>query len=36
MLRLAIFGPSGYGLRQGMLGAPSRFAQACAPFLVGR
>ena len=34
-LPLAIFGPEGYGLRQGLLGAPSRFIQACAPFLLG-
>ena len=34
-LPLAIFGPGGYGLRQGILGAPSRFVQACAPFLFG-
>jgi MFS family permease len=34
-LPLAIFGPEGYGLRQGLLGAPSRFIQACAPFLFG-
>jgi MFS family permease len=34
-LPLAIFGPEGYGLRQGLLGAPSRFVQACAPFLFG-
>jgi hypothetical protein len=34
-LPLAIFGPGGYGLRQGLLGAPSRFVQACAPFLFG-
>ena len=34
-LPLAIFGPGGYGLRQGVLGAPSRFVQACAPFLFG-
>lgn len=34
-LPLAIFGPDGYGLRQGLLGAPSRFVQACAPFLFG-
>ena len=34
-LPLAIFGLEGYGLRQGMLGAPSRSAQACAPFLFG-
>jgi MFS family permease len=34
-LPLAVFGPEGYGLRQGLLGAPSRFVQACAPFLFG-
>ncbi|NOG73540.1 MFS transporter [Roseicella sp. DB1501] len=34
-LPLAIFGPDGYGLRQGLLGAPSRFVQACAPLLFG-
>jgi hypothetical protein len=32
-LPLAIFGPSGYGFRQGVLMAPARFAQAGAPFL---
>ena len=32
-LPLAIFGPTGYGFRQGLLMAPARFAQACAPFL---
>jgi MFS family permease len=32
-LPLAIFGPSGYGLRQGILMVPARFAQAGAPFL---
>jgi len=32
-LPLAIFGPSGYGLRQGILMAPARFGQAGAPFL---
>ncbi len=34
-LPLALFGPVGYGLRQGFLMAPSRFAQAAAPFLFG-
>jgi hypothetical protein len=34
-LPLAIFGPSGYGLRQGVLMAPARFGQAGAPFLFG-
>lgn len=33
-LPLALFGPVGYGLRQGLLSAPSRFAQAAAPFLM--
>jgi MFS family permease len=32
-LPLAIFGPSGYGFRQGMLMVPARFGQAGAPFL---
>jgi MFS family permease len=32
-LPLAIFGPSGYGLRQGLLMVPARFGQAGAPFL---
>jgi hypothetical protein len=32
-LPLAIFGPSGYGLRQGVLMVPARFGQAGAPFL---
>jgi hypothetical protein len=32
-LPLAIFGPDGYGLRQGVLMAPARIAQAGAPFL---
>ena len=32
-LPLAIFGPSGYGLRQGILMVPARFGQAAAPFL---
>ena len=32
-LPLAIFGPSGYGLRQGMLMVPAHFGQAGAPVL---
>lgn len=32
-LPLAIFGPGGYGLRQGVLMVPARFGQAAAPFL---
>jgi MFS family permease len=32
---LAIFGPHGYGARNGLLGAPSRTAQAFAPILFG-
>ena len=32
---LAIFGPIGYGLRTGLLGAPARATQAFAPFLFG-
>ncbi|SOC25605.1 predicted MFS family arabinose efflux permease [Alloalcanivorax xenomutans] len=32
-LPLAIFGPQGYGRRQGWLMAPARFSQAFAPFL---
>jgi MFS family permease len=34
-LPLAIFGPAGYGARQGYIMAPSRFAQAAAPFVFG-
>lgn len=34
-LPLAIFGPASYGQRQGYIMAPSRFAQAAAPFLFG-
>jgi MFS family permease len=34
-LPLAIFGPVGYGARQGLLSAPSRFLQALAPFGFG-
>ncbi|MFN3615421.1 MAG: MFS transporter, partial [Rubrimonas sp.] len=32
-LPLAVFGPAGYGARQGWLAAPARFGQAAAPFL---
>jgi len=32
---LAVFGPLGYGERTGLLGAPARAAQACAPLLFG-
>lgn len=32
---LAIFGPHGYGVRAGLLGAPARAAQAFAPVLFG-
>lgn len=34
-LPLAVFGPVGYGARQGLLSAPSRFMQALAPFFFG-
>lgn len=34
-LPLAIFGPSGYGVRQGLMMMPARFFQAGAPFLFG-
>jgi MFS family permease len=34
-LPLAVFGPAGYGARQGLLSAPSRMLQATAPFLFG-
>lgn len=34
-LPLAIFGTNGYGVRQGLLMIPARFAQAFAPFLFG-
>ncbi len=34
-LPLALFGPQGYGLRQGLLMLPARFAQAAAPFVFG-
>jgi predicted MFS family arabinose efflux permease len=32
-LPLVIFGPSGYGLRQGILTVPAHFGQATAPFI---
>ena len=32
---LAVFGSHGYGVRQGILSAPSRLVQAAAPFLFG-
>lgn len=34
-LPLAIFGPGGYGHRQGLLMVPARFAQALAPWVFG-
>jgi hypothetical protein len=34
-LPLALFGPQGYGARQGLLMMPSRIAQALAPWLFG-
>lgn len=34
-LPLALFGTQGYGLRQGLLMVPARFAQAAAPFVFG-
>lgn len=34
-LPLAVFGPAGYGARQGWIGAPARLVQAAAPFLFG-
>lgn len=34
-LPLAVFGPVGYGARQGLLTAPARFLQALAPFAFG-
>jgi hypothetical protein len=34
-LPLAIFGPVGYGLRSGILGAPARATQAAAPLVFG-
>jgi hypothetical protein len=30
-----VFGPAGYGARQGWLGAPARLLQASSPFLFG-
>ena len=32
---LAIFGPVGYGLRSGILGAPARATKAASPLLFG-
>ena len=32
---LAIFGPVGYGLRSGILGAPARATQAASPLVFG-
>jgi nitrate/nitrite transporter NarK len=34
-LPLALFGPVGYGRRQGLISAPGRVAQAFAPVLFG-
>jgi len=34
-LPLAIFGPAGYGLRNGLLSVPTRVAEATAPLLFG-
>ncbi len=34
-LPLAVFGPAGFGARQGLLGAPARLLQAGAPFAFG-
>ena len=34
-LPLALFGPEGYGLRQGLLSAPARILQAAAPLVFG-
>jgi predicted MFS family arabinose efflux permease len=34
-LPLALFGPQGYGERQGFLMVPARLAQALAPWLFG-
>jgi len=34
-LPLAIFGPSGYGMRQGLLSGPARIGQAAAPLVFG-
>jgi predicted MFS family arabinose efflux permease len=35
-LPLALFGPMGYGARQGLMLVPARFAQAAAPWLFGQ
>lgn len=35
ILPLAVFGPGGYGARQGLIGAPARLLQAASPFLFG-
>jgi hypothetical protein len=34
-LPLVIFGPQGYGRRQGLLTLPARMAQAASPYLFG-
>jgi hypothetical protein len=34
-LPLAIFGPENYAYRLGLIGAPSRIAQALAPLAIG-
>ena len=34
-LPLALFGPAGYGYRQGLLNAPGRFVQSFAPLIFG-
>lgn len=34
-LPLAIFGPAGYGFRQGLLSGPARIGQAAAPLVFG-
>ena len=34
-LPLAIFGPAGYGRRQGVISLPARISQAAAPWLFG-
>src|SRR5690606_27181508 len=34
-LPLVLFGPQGYGLRQGLLMVPARIAQALAPWIFG-
>ncbi|MCB4820147.1 MFS transporter [Roseicella sp. GB24] len=34
-LPLAVFGPAGYGARQGLLAAPARLLQAASPFVFG-